>query len=79
MKKQTLGLITIVVGMLLFSCSNNDAAQSGANMVSPAVETNTNAAEDSVAKIKAMAAGKDSTTIEKGEKEEKEEDEKNEK
>lgn len=76
MKKQTLGLITIVAGTLLFSCSNNDAAQSEANMVSPAVITNTNAAEDSVTKIKAMAAGKDSTSIEKGEKEE---DEKNEK
>jgi len=82
MKKQSLinGLITIVASMLLFSCSNNDAAKSDANIVSPynMADTSTNAAADSLAKSKELVAGKDSITV-KEEKEEKEENEKNEK
>jgi len=84
MKKQSLinGLITIVASMLLFSCSNNDAAKSDANIVSPynMADTSTNAAADSLIKSKELVAGKDSLSVkEKEEKEEKEENEKNEK
>lgn len=71
MKKQNfpIGLMMIAAGMLLYSCSNNDTAQPGANNI---IETTTNAAAaDSLSKIKELAQGKDSTRAK--EKEESEE------
>ena len=66
MKKQSLsnGVISIVASMLLFSCSNNDATKSDANMVAPynTGEASGHASTDSLTNKKQPVSFKDSIT-----------------